>query len=266
MVLENPALALVVKTQDILSILESILKERNWKNFELANLKLVYNPVYLFNYDIIVEEQKGNQTVSQGTSGLMAMNGINGKLEPSLVDVIEKQPVSYEKEISHDIQYEIEQPAVTRDELKDSGRVKLASQLGLKKDSVTISGIRMVYWPIWTVFVELSSMVQKIEVDGVTGYPLNIQEVPEREKGWLEVTADTLQKMKSPSGWADLSSAAGSAATHRLMRGAASATEQVKEGSSLHQTTKWLVTTKLGLYSLVLVAILILILVMTQKS
>ena len=38
MLLEYPALSLSIGVQDILSILEDTLKEKNWKNFELANL------------------------------------------------------------------------------------------------------------------------------------------------------------------------------------------------------------------------------------
>ena len=82
--LENPALSLSIGMQDILGILEATLREKNWKNFELANLKLVYEPYYIFNYDLLVEQEVQGQTFSQGTSGIIAMNAINGKLEPVL--------------------------------------------------------------------------------------------------------------------------------------------------------------------------------------
>jgi len=189
----------------------------------------------------------------------MAINAVNGRLDPELVDIIEKQPVTYEKEISHDIQYEVAPTAISKDELKETGRVKLAAQLGVKKENVSVSGIRTVYWPVWTVFAELTGMIQKIEVDGVTGVPLNIEEVPTREKGWLEVTADTLQKMKSPSGWAELGGAVATAAGGRLASGVEKAGEQAKPGSPAHHTMKWFVTTKMGMYSLVLLLILILV-------
>jgi hypothetical protein len=102
-------------------------------------------------------------------------------------------------------------------------------------------------------------MVQKIEVDGVTGFPLNIEEVPTREKGWLEVTADTLDKMKSPSGWVELGGSVATAAGGKISSGAAKAGEQTKPGSPVHHTMKWFITTKMGMYSLVLLLILILV-------
>jgi hypothetical protein len=257
MALENPALALSVRVQDILYILENILKERNWKNFELASIKLVYTPFHIFNYDVLVED-KDSQT-SQGTSGLMAINAVNGRLEPYLLEIIEKQPVTYEKEISHDIQYEIEATAISKEEVKEAAKMKLAGQLGVKKETISISGVRTLYWPVWIVFVELTGKVQRVEVDGVTGYPLNIEEVPAREKGWLEVTADTIEKMKSPSGWAELGGTVASVTVGKLASSAAKVGEQTKPGSPTHSTLKWFTTTKVGLYSLVLLLILILI-------
>ena len=108
MLLEYPALSLSIGVQDILSILEDTLKEKNWKNIELANLKLLYTPFYLFNYDTLVEVEMEGRTVSRGFSGLMALNGVTGELEPLLTEIMEKQPVSYEKEISHDLKHEVE--------------------------------------------------------------------------------------------------------------------------------------------------------------
>lgn len=264
MVLENPALTLSVGVQDILSILEAILNQRGWKDFELANLKLVYAPYYIFNYDILVEEEGEAGASSQGTSGLMAMNAMNGKLEPSLVDMLESQPLQYEKEISHDLEYEIEKPAITAEELKSSGRLKLAAQFSIKKDAVSISGVRLVYWPIWTVFVELGHMVQKIEVDGVSGVSLNIEQVPEREKGWMEVTGETLQKMKSPSGWAALTASVTTAAGRSLKKGVSTAGEKAA-GEKTHSTMRWFISTKMGLYSLLLISILVLIVIMAME-
>ena len=263
MALENPALSLSVKVQDILYILEGILKERNWTKFDLANLKLTYIPYYIFNYDILVEDSQG----SQGTSGVMAIDAVSGKLEPALVDITERQPLVYEKEISHDIQYDLQQVAITKDELKETAKLKLAGQLGLKKENIAISGIRLVYWPIWIIFVELPGMIQKVQVDGVAGMPMNIEEVPERQKGWIEVTADTLQKLKSPSGWSQLSGTAIRAAGGKLKGGASKAKENVAgSGDATHATLKWLFTTKIGLYSLLLLAILVLFVVLSMSN
>jgi hypothetical protein len=117
----------------------------------------------------------------------------------------------------------------------------------------------MVYWPTWVIFAEIGGMVQRIEVDGVAGSPLNIEEVPEKEKTWLEVTADTLERMKSPSGWAHLAGSVTSMAGSKVKGGLAGATQQAKPGGQMHHTVNWLFTTKMGVYTLILLLLLILV-------
>jgi len=79
MLLDKPALKLNIGVQDILEILEQTLKQKNWNNFDVASLKLLYIPFYLFNYDTLIEVE--GQPYSQGFSGLMAMNAVTGELK-----------------------------------------------------------------------------------------------------------------------------------------------------------------------------------------
>jgi hypothetical protein len=254
--LENPALSLSIGMQDILGILEATLREKNWKNFELANLKLVYEPYYIFNYDLLVEQEVQGQTFSQGTSGIMAMNAINGKLEPVLTQILEEQPVSYEKEISHDMQYELDSASITKEEVPAAGKIKLAAQFSTKRDAVSISGIRLVYWPVWRIFVTLPRKTQRLDIEAVSGYTLNSEEVPTREKGWIEVTQDTLASLKTAKGWAEMSKKA-AGATAAGMRTAVS--KEKKEGSRSSGAAYWLLHTKVGQYTLILLILLVIV-------
>ncbi|MEM0372282.1 MAG: hypothetical protein QXO69_00345 [archaeon] len=263
MILENPALQLSVGMQDILDILESTLKERNWTHFDVANLKLTYVPFYVFNYDTLVEKKVESDTYSQGFSGLMAMNAVTGKLEPLLTQILSEQPVNYEREISHDLQYEMQNPAILGDEVKESARLKLAGQFNVGKDSMSISGVRLVYWPIWKVFVTLpNKRIQKMEVEAVAGYPLNVEEVPEREKTWMEVTSETLAKLKTPQGWAELSKTAIKTTAAAVTSGAKN---QPRGESSLSKLVAWLIHSKNGRYALIGIIAIIVILLFWQK-
>jgi len=262
-ILDNPALQLRINVQDILDILEKTLREKNWKTFEVANLKLVYTPYYVFNYDTLVEKSVEGDTYSQGFSGVMAMNAITGKLEPMLTDIMDKQPVSYEKEISHDLQYEVQKVAITKEEAPKTAALKLAGQFGVGQQSVTTSAFRLVYWPVWRVFVSLPKSVQRMDVEAVNGITMNIEEVPERELTWMEVTEDTLSKLKSPKGWAELSKSA--------MKGAAGAVKGGggKEGSKgpgkISGGLKWLFMSKNGHIVLIVVLLLVLLLLLFYK-
>jgi hypothetical protein len=259
MILENPAPALNIGVQDILGILEGTLRDKNWRNFEMASLKLIYVPHYLFNYDVLVE-QEGS---SQGFSGNMAMNAITGKLESLLSDVVEKQMISFEKELSHDLQYELEQPAVRENEVADACKVKLAGQFGVTKSAISVSGFRLVNWPVWRIFVQLPRRpMQKIDIEAVSGYALNFSEVPVKEKTWLEVTSDTLTKMKTPGGWAELSKKAASTAASGARAAATKEPGETKAGGA----TYWLLHTKMGRYTILLVLLLIFLFIVMSSG
>ncbi len=255
MILDNPALVLNIRMQDILDILESTLKERNWQHFDVANLKLSYLPYYIFNYDVLVEQKAGEQTYSQGFSGTMAMSAVDGKLEPLLTQIMEQQPVDYEKKVSHDLKYELNPPALKPDEAKQTAILKLAAKFGTGKDSIAVTGFRLVYWPVWKVFVTLPNKhIQRILVEGVSGYPLNIEEVPERELTWMEVTQETLEKLRTPKGWAELSG--------KLLNLTASAAKSAagkKQKGFVSELVHWLLHTKLGRWTLLGIAVIILI-------
>ena len=258
MILENPALTLSIGTKDVTEIIEGILKDRNWNHFDLINLKLSYLPYYLFNYDTLIEQEMQGQTYSQGFSGLMAMNAIDGKLEPLLTQILESQPVDYEREISHDLKYEIQNPAISMKEAKEAAKIKLAAKFNVSKDSMSTTGFRLVYWPVWVVFVTLpKGGIQKIQIEAVSGYPMNIEKVPEREKTWIEVTEETLDSLKTPEGWINLTKKAVELTSSGLKGGS-------KKTKGVGNLIQWFTQTKTGRYSLLLIVILIAILLMIK--
>lgn len=252
-----------------MGILEAILKGKNWKDFELANLKLFYVPYWVFNYDIYQEGQTPDGAlIAQETGGAMYMNAITGKLEPILVEILKSVPVSYTKEITHDIEHEVELPVITRDEVKkEVGPVKIGGTLGIPKGSVTISGLKMVYVPIWRVWVSLKTSIQKIEIDGISGTPLNFEEVPERQKTMIEVTQETIEKLKTPQGWVDYSKKAisfGIGAAVGAARGSAHFIGEESKGEKPEEGQRegilhWLVFSRYGQYTLVALVIALLV-------
>lgn len=252
--LENPALKLNIGVQDVMGLLEKTLKERHWHHFEVASFKLIYEPFYLFNYDVLIEQDVGGQPFSQSSSGVTAIDAVTGKLEPLLAQILEKQHVEYEKEISHELKYEMFPPAILKNEIADACKVKLAGQFNVKKENLAVSGFRLVYWPIWKIFVTLKDSTQRIDIDAVSGYPLNIEEVPVREKGWIEVTQDTIEKMKSPSGWSELLSTTAKVAAAGAKTVATK--EKQAEAPRASSAAYWLFHTKEGRYSLLLLAVL----------
>lgn len=254
--LENPAASLGIRFQDVIDILGGLLKERNWKDFDPSSVKLFYSPHYIFNYDALVEQEVRGQVISKGFSGKMAINAANAKLEPIITQIMDNKPIEFSKEIDEDVdyKYEIEDVFISEEELKETCAIKIASRFNIAKDNVATSAFRLVYWPVWVLYVRIAGGgTHKLIIDGVSGYPMNIEEVPEREKGWIEVSADTFNKLKSPSGWASLGKTAAKVTAGGIKGAVKGGEEERESGSTLH----WLLYTKSGRYTILLILFLI---------
>ncbi len=204
MILDKPALVLRYTVDDVVEAVDRSLRRRGWKEFEISSLKLYYLPFYIFNYDVLVEQSVQGQTFSQGFSGTMAMDAVSGKLQPLITELLDSQPVSFEKKVSHDIQFTPVTPALKPDEAKRTAARQLAGKFGIGAESVETAGFRIIYWPVWRVFVSMPAGFYKLDVDGFSGVILNEGEIPVREKTWKDVMAETIDLMKTPKGWAVL--------------------------------------------------------------
>ncbi|MCD4739567.1 hypothetical protein K8R43_00085 [archaeon] len=260
--LDAPALQLRMETKDALGILEGILQEKHWRDFELANLSLFYVPYWFFNYDVY-RETEGH---SESFSSQMCMNAIDGELEPMIAQITKEIPVERSKDILHGTAYKVERATVQKKEVKEIAAIKVAGQIGIPKENVTISGVSLVYIPIYRIWVTLSAGYRRVELDGVSGSPLNIGEVPERERGVMEVTRDMLEDLKRPEGWVDYSKKAfnwglgvSTAMSHRAAGGVGSS---FSAGGLMH----WLFTTKYGRYTLFAIIILLLFILLIMKN
>ncbi|MCD6414572.1 MAG: hypothetical protein J7L23_03000 [Candidatus Diapherotrites archaeon] len=260
--LDAPAFQLRIEAKDALGILEGILREKHWRGFELANLSLVYVPYWFFNYDVYREEE-GH---SESFSSQMCLNATTGEMEPLIARVVKEIPLEKSKEITHDVAFTVESPSVQKDEVKKIAPIKIAGQLGIPKSNVTISGITLFYIPIYKIWITLRAGYRRLDLDGMSGSPLNIEEVPERERGFMEVTRDMLEELKTPKGWVDYSKKAfywGLGVTTGMTQ---KAMTSVQESSTIRNALKWLFLTRTGRYTLlVLIAAVLLLLVAAKK-
>jgi len=204
LILDKPALVLRYLVDDVVETVDKSLRSKRWTDFEISSLKLYYLPFYVFNYDVLVEQELQGQTFSQGFSGTMAMDASSGKLQPMITELLDRQPVSFEKKVSHDLKFIAVPPAIKADEAKETAARRLAGKFGVGEESVKTSGFRIIYWPVWRVFVSMPAGFYKLDVDGFSGVILNESEIPIKEKTWKDMLKETVDLMKSPKGWAVL--------------------------------------------------------------
>ncbi|MFC2175024.1 hypothetical protein ACFLQ2_04135 [archaeon] len=247
MLLDAPALQLRYTLKDILGIVERVLKDRHWRKFDIESTSLVYVPHWFFNFDVY-QQAEGH---SKAYASQMALDAVTGKLNPMLVQIMGNIPTKRENETTHGIQCEAWKPSVQKAEVKDVAAIKVAGEMNLPKEAVTVSGVNLLYVPYWQVWVRLPSGTKRIDLDAISGSPVFISDVQERERGTLEITMDMLEDLKTPAGWVDYSKKA-----FDWGFGAAANAGQGIMGS----VVPWVMNTRVGQYTALGAIIILLIL------
>ncbi|MFH0714202.1 MAG: hypothetical protein V1847_00395, partial [Candidatus Diapherotrites archaeon] len=92
MPLNQPAFPISFPLEDVSSSLESLLKEKGWRNFDQGDISLSYTPYYFFSYDFFTETEEPESKVKfvqETNSGFSSLNGSTGELNESLYSIIE---------------------------------------------------------------------------------------------------------------------------------------------------------------------------------
>ncbi|MBI5229207.1 hypothetical protein HY991_03785 [Candidatus Micrarchaeota archaeon] len=193
MLLDAPALSPVLTPEQALGIIQKSVSGKGWKKYDVAEIKLVYSPYWLFSFDISAE--------GSAPSGKAALNAYTGELS-DLIPMLLDRPHKKTKETEEGC--EIESTAISPVEVKETAQAKVSIQAGLKKENVVISAVSKVYVPFYRVWVDIAGDTFRIDIDASMGIPVGAEAIPKREKSWDEVGRETLDKMKTPKGWIEL--------------------------------------------------------------
>ncbi len=236
MVLDAATFELILTPEAALGIIQKEVAHRRWRKIEVEEIRLVYTPYYLFSFDV-----KGEANAPPIT-GKAALNAYTGDISDFIPFLLER-PLKKTKTTGEGA--EVEETAISPSEAKETAREKIAAQTGLNKEMVAVSAFSKVYIPFFRVWLEVAHHPLKVEVDAFTGTPMGMEGLPEREKSWGEATSETLSKLKSPSGWAELtgkavSSLSGKGDSHGAAGGAHGGGEHGAEEESGKQK-RWLI-------------------------
>lgn len=194
MLLDAPSYKTNLTAEAALGIIQKTIHSKGYKEYEVSDFKLVYTPYYYFSFDVLAES-------GQSPSGKTALNAYNGDLNdfiPYLMD----RPLKKVKETEG--KAEVEPTAISEKEAKETAAAKLASHVGLKKDSIHVSAVSKLYIPTYRVWVTVAGDERKVEVDALMGAPTGLDDLPEVTKSFDQSVKTVLEKMKSPQGWMDL--------------------------------------------------------------
>ncbi len=199
MQLDAPAFKPVLTPEVALSIIQKAVKSKHWPRYDISQIKLSYTPFWVFSFDVAAEG-------STSPTGKAAVNAYSGELS-DFVPLLFDRPLEKIREVDEDAA-EVEETTISKTELAVVAGAKLAGQTGVKKDAITISAITKAYAPFYRIWVNVADDTFRIDIDACLGAPFGLEAIPQRPKEWQEITGETVDKMKTPAGWAQLASQA----------------------------------------------------------
>ncbi|MBU2099889.1 hypothetical protein KKG83_07315 [Candidatus Micrarchaeota archaeon] len=198
MKLKEKSFPLHFSLNETTDFIKSTLEEKNWFEFEVIEVKLVFIPYYFFSFDAFYEEEE-KKIVSETVYGSLALNGKTAELEE--ISVPEETELTQKiEDIPENIPFE-EMKFHFDEKIELIAQIKTAAHLKTAKDNVIIHSLKKVLFPVWIIDFSLEENTFQFQLSGIDGEVISEQEIPERELGFWEITAETLNELKSPSSW-----------------------------------------------------------------
>ncbi len=194
----TPVFPISFPLEKVAELVENIILKKNWKSFEKGEVKLVLSPFYLFYYDVAFE--KNGKPTGKTKHGRLALSGETAELSEELV---ESMPDEAEllQELDDKYPIVVRKAIFSKIEAEKIALLKTASLLEADRNDVVLTGFKEIYYPMWLAFATIAGQTYEFEISAVTGEIFVEEKVPEREKGFVELTHETLQELKKPGAW-----------------------------------------------------------------
>lgn len=201
MYLGNPALPVLFPAKEALKKVNKVLVEKNWQEFDIASMKLVLVPFFFYQYHYFIEEEKeSTRIVKETVDGFIALNAHSLKINENAARLI-KENLDKQHNQAPDIEFSTQDINLAK---KDQDKVillKTAQHFKIPKENFVVSDIRVFFVPFYETQITINENHYAIVINAVDGNILGIEKIPEREKGFLELTQETLQDLLEPSNW-----------------------------------------------------------------
>jgi hypothetical protein len=199
--LGNPLLPINFTLASAADAVKKELSKRHWKEFELKPLKLDLVPYFLFNYHYFIEaESNGHKVVKKSIDGILAVDGHDVSIREDLVELLKN---NWKKAGSGTPKGAFDEKwcNIEKKDQEEVLKVKTAEHFEVPKGNVVISSARKMFLPLYKTSVSLGGKEYKLTINGVDGAIEGIEIVPNREKGYLEITSETINDLKTPANW-----------------------------------------------------------------
>ncbi|PIN85076.1 MAG: hypothetical protein COV47_04025 [Candidatus Diapherotrites archaeon CG11_big_fil_rev_8_21_14_0_20_37_9] len=178
----------------------SLIKKRGWKGNSFSS-SLLYIPFWFFSFDVF--EETDSKKVSSHKKGSNALNAFFNNFDEHTAELVFREKQEKEKSPSHSFTFEILEPKFSFDDALKVITGRIASEQKVVKDSVVISGLEMVFVPVWVLVTELNGKSIELRVNAVTGEMTNTAAIPIREKDFSELFSEAVVDLTNPASWTE---------------------------------------------------------------
>ena len=204
MLLEKPAFSPKLSAAEAEGRVSSLLKKNHWASYDFSGRELYFLPYWFFSYDTYRHDKK----TSLLSSGFGALNAFSNEMDDAVASMAKDSGLEREKEIEEGSMKNAVGARLSIGEAREIISVRLASKEGASKEHVIISGLEMLFVPIWLINASVDGREISLRVNATTGDIMNKKAVPRREKGFSELTQEMLRELSTPQGWAEYSGGA----------------------------------------------------------
>ncbi|MDD5163549.1 MAG: hypothetical protein PHD95_05065 [Candidatus ainarchaeum sp.] len=200
MYLGKPSFSLSFGLEEVKKLVSEVLKKKNWHEFKQSDITLSYVPYYIFFYDAFFEEktEDGEKKISETQRGRLALDATSAEIDEEVSEELEGMELTRK---TPNAPIEVERPSMNQKEAEKIAAIKTASFLGLHTRNIITTQMQMIYHPMWIIGIEVAEGNFELQVSGTNGMVFGEEEIPERKKGLMEITKETIYELKSPKTW-----------------------------------------------------------------
>jgi hypothetical protein len=201
MYLGNPLLPIKITSAVAEENLRKEIKKKNWYDFELAPLKLTLVPYFLFNYHYYIEnDNEGKNVIKSTVHGVLAVDGHDIKIRLDLVDLLKHNWKDTMQEIPRG-EFNERYCNIDKKDQNEVLQLKTAQHFNVPKSNVVVSEPRKLLLPEYWAIAKIDGKKYNLTVNAVDGTIIGMKDIPERQKGYIELTKETIAELKNPKNW-----------------------------------------------------------------
>ncbi len=201
MYLGNPLLPIKITPAEAVEKLNKEIKKKNWYEFELTPLKLTLVPYFLFNYHYYIEnDNEGKNVIKSTVHGILAVDGHDIEIRTDLIDVLKYNWKNTMQEIPRG-EFSERYCNIDKKDQNEVLQLKTAQHFNVPKENVVISEPRKLLLPEYWTTAKIAGKKYELTYNAVDASFGGMKEIPERQKGYMELTKETFNELKDPKNW-----------------------------------------------------------------